>query len=51
MVRLWATRVERGMNTLDDVPAVYLEAVKKELGIVDEPEQEEPEAPAEITEE
>lgn len=33
MVKLWAKRIELGMSTIDDVPARYLEGVKKELGI------------------
>ena len=33
MVKLWAWRVENNLNTIDDVPARYLERVKKELGI------------------
>ena len=39
MVKLWATMVKYGYKTIDDVPARYLEAVKKELGIEDEPKE------------
>ena len=35
MVKLWAWRVEKGMNTIDEVPERYLDGVKKELGIKD----------------
>ena len=39
MVKLWATMVKYGYKTIDDVPARYLEAVKKELGLTDEPKE------------
>lgn len=39
MVKLWAAMVKYGYKTIDDVPARYLEAVKKELGLADEPKE------------
>lgn len=33
MVKLWAYRIEKGLNTIDDVPERYQDQVKAELGI------------------
>ena len=33
MVKLWAYRVEKGLNTIEDVPERYREQVKTELGM------------------
>ena len=35
MVKLWVTKINNGLATIDDVPERYLEAVKIELGIVE----------------
>lgn len=39
MVKLWAAMIKYGYKTIDDVPDRYLEAVKKELGLTDEPKE------------
>jgi hypothetical protein len=31
MVKLWAYRIEKGLNTIDDVPERYQEQVRQEL--------------------
>jgi len=33
MVKLWAYRVEKGWNVIDDVPERYRDQVKAELGM------------------
>ena len=33
MVKLWAYRVEKGLNTIEDVPKRYKEQVMQELGM------------------
>lgn len=33
MVKLWAMKVKYNLATIEEVPARYLAAVKKELGI------------------
>lgn len=33
MVKLWAYRIEKGLNTIDDVPKRYQEQVRQELGL------------------
>ncbi len=33
MVKLWAYRIEKGLNTIDDVPERYQEQVRQELGL------------------
>jgi len=33
MVKLWAYRVEKGLNTIEDVPERYKEQVMQELGM------------------
>lgn len=33
MVNLWVVRIQRGLSSIEDVPPIYLDAVKKELGI------------------
>ena len=35
MVKLWVTKINNGLATIDDVPERYLEAVRLELGITD----------------
>ena len=50
MVKLWATMVKYGYKTIDDVPARYLVAVKKELGIEDKSKEVVAEAEAEAQE-
>lgn len=47
MVKLWAVMVKYNYKTIEDVPARYLAAVKKELGMVDEKEAVEKEIQAE----
>lgn len=34
MVKLWVYKVDSGLNTIDEVPGRYLEAVKKEMSII-----------------
>jgi hypothetical protein len=31
MVKLWVYRIEKGLNTIDDVPERYQEQVRQEL--------------------
>ena len=33
MVKLWAYRIEKGLNSIDDVPERYQEQVRQELGL------------------
>ena len=33
MVKLWAYRIEKGLNTIEDVPERYQEQVRQELGL------------------
>ena len=35
MVKLWVYKVEKGWNTIDEVPERYYEQVKEELGITE----------------
>lgn len=33
MIKLWAYRIEKGLNTIEDVPERYKEQVMQELGM------------------